>query len=92
MGHTVRHKAKLLARVRRIRGQVEALERAIDQEKGCDEVLHQIAAVRGAVGGLMSEVLEDHVRGHVFAGAPLDAAARAREADDLVAILRSYLK
>jgi len=92
MAHIVRHKARLLARVRRIRGQVEALERAIDAEKGCDEVLHQIAAVRGAVGGLMNEVLEDHVRGHVFAGGPLDSDARKREADDLVGILRSYLK
>ena len=52
MGHTIREKSKLLGRVRRIRGQVEALERALDAEKGCAEVLHQIAAVRGAINGV----------------------------------------
>ena len=49
MTHTIREKAKLLGRVRRIRGQVEALERAIEVETGCADVLHQIAAVRGAL-------------------------------------------
>ena len=65
MGHTVRDKIKLLARVRRIRGQVEALERALEGEKGCTEVLQQIAAIRGAMNGLMTEVIEDHVRTHI---------------------------
>ena len=65
MSHTVREKSKLMGRVRRIRGQVEALERALDAEKGCAEVLHQIAAVRGAINGLMAEVLEEHVRTHI---------------------------
>ncbi|MDN5874517.1 MAG: metal/formaldehyde-sensitive transcriptional repressor, partial [Sinobacteraceae bacterium] len=67
MSHTVREKSKLLARVRRIRGQVEALERAIDDEKGCAEVLHQIAGARGAIQGLMVEVAEQHVREHIAA-------------------------
>ncbi|MBN8764064.1 MAG: metal-sensing transcriptional repressor, partial [Thiobacillus sp.] len=47
MSHTIRGKSKLLARVRRIRGQVEALERALEAEKGCAVILHQIAAARG---------------------------------------------
>jgi FrmR/RcnR family transcriptional regulator, repressor of rcnA expression len=60
MTHTIREKAKLLNRVRRIRGQVEAIERALEQEVGCADVMQLIAAARGAMGGLMSEVMEDH--------------------------------
>jgi len=60
MTHTIREKSKLLARVRRIRGQVEAIERALAAEAPCAEVLQVIASVRGAVNGLMAEVVEDH--------------------------------
>ena len=56
MTHTIREKQKLLARVRRIRGQVEAIERALDGEAGCERVMHLIAGVRGAIAGLMAEV------------------------------------
>ena len=58
-------KNKLLNRVRRVRGQVEALERAIDEEKGCADVLHLIVAARGAMNSLMAEIIEDHIRMHV---------------------------
>ncbi len=92
MSHTVRKKSKLLGRVRRIRGQVEALERALDTEKGCAEVLHQIAAVRGAIGGLMAEVLEEHVRTHIANPAITNDAERTQGAKELIDVLRSYLK
>ena len=92
MSHTVREKSKLLARVRRIRGQVEALERALEAEKGCTEVLQQIAAVRGAMNSLMSEVIEDHVRTHIASPAITSPAERARGADELLDVVRSYLK
>ncbi|WP_374430167.1 metal/formaldehyde-sensitive transcriptional repressor [Ideonella dechloratans] len=92
MSHTVQDKSKLLARVRRIRGQVEALERSLEAEKGCAEVLHQIAAVRGAMNGLMAEVLEDHVRSHIADPAITDAAERNQGADELIEVLRSYLR
>ncbi len=59
MTHTIREKQKLLARVRRIRGQVEAIERALDGEAGCEKVMHLIAAARGAMSGLMAEVVDD---------------------------------
>ena len=91
MTHTVREKAKLLARVRRIRGQVDAIERALESEVGCADVLQIIASVRGAVNGLMAEVIEDHVRCHV--GAPsLPARERAERADELIEVVRSYLR
>ncbi|MCA6215841.1 metal/formaldehyde-sensitive transcriptional repressor [Ideonella sp. B7] len=92
MSHTVREKSKLLGRVRRIRGQVEALERALEAEKGCAEVLHQIAAVRGAMNGLMAEVLEDHVRSHIADPAITSDAERTQGADELIDVLRSYLR
>ena len=83
MTHTIREKSKLLGRVRRIRGQVEAIERALEAEVGCAEVLQIIVSVRGAVNGLMAEVVEDHVRCHVAAPS-LAAKERARRADDCV--------
>ena len=91
MTHTIREKAKLLARVRRIRGQVEAVERALEAEVGCADVLQVIASVRGAMNGLMAEVIEEHVRYHVFAPA-LGANKRAEGADDLIEVVRAYLK
>jgi len=91
MTHTVRDKSKLLARVRRIRGQVEAIERALEAELGCADVLQVIASVRGAVNGLMAEVVEDHVRCHVAAPS-LPAKERAEHADELIEFVRAYLK
>ncbi len=91
MTHTDREKSKLLARVRRIRGQVEAVERALEAEVGCADVLQVIASVRGAVNGLMAEVIEEHVRCHVIAPA-LAANKRAEGADDLIEVVRAYLK
>ena len=91
MAHTIREKSKLLARVRRIRGQVEAIERALEAEVGCADVLQVIASVRGAVNGLMAEVIEDHVRCHVGA-ATLPVKQRAEGMDELIEVVRAYLK
>src|SRR6188472_2621102 len=65
MVHTIREKKKLLARVGRIRGQIEAIERALNDEAECERVMHMIAGVRGSVAGLMAEVVEDHIRTHL---------------------------
>jgi FrmR/RcnR family transcriptional regulator, repressor of frmRAB operon len=91
MSHTVKEKAKLLARVRRILGQIDAIERALEGEIACADVLQVIASVRGAVDGLMAEVIEDHIRCHVCAPS-LEAKERAAGADDLIEIVHSYLK
>lgn len=92
MAHTVRNKGKLLTRVRRIRGQVEALERALEAEEGCAKVLQQIAAVRGATNGLMSEVIEDHVRTHIASPLITSESERAQGADELLEVVRAYLR
>jgi DNA-binding FrmR family transcriptional regulator len=91
MAHTVLNKKPLLTRIRRIQGQAQALERALDDERDCAAVLQQLAAIRGAVNGLMLEVLEGHVRDHLGA---VDTSPTEREADlDLVvSVLRSYVK
>jgi FrmR/RcnR family transcriptional regulator, repressor of frmRAB operon len=91
MTHTIREKTKLLARVRRIRGQVESIERALEVETGCADVLQLISSVRGAVNGLMAEVIEDHVRCHVAAPS-LPNKARASATEELLDVVRAYLK
>jgi DNA-binding FrmR family transcriptional regulator len=90
--HTVREREKLIARVRRIRGQVEAVERAILEEKGCYDVLQTVTAARGALNSLVAEMIEDHVRFHVLDPEERVSAKRQRAADELVDIVRAYVK
>lgn len=92
MSHTVREKEKLLARVRRIRGQVDAIERALEGEVGCDKVMHLIAGMRGATAGLMAEVVEDHVRTHLVDDDRFPGRRNAEAADQLLEVVRAYLK
>jgi DNA-binding FrmR family transcriptional regulator len=92
MTHTIRDKHKLLARVRRIRGQVEGIERALDGEAGCEQVMHLIAGVRGAIAGLMAEVVEDHVRTHLVDAGRYPDALNQEAAGQLLELVRTYLK
>ncbi|HEV3044963.1 MAG TPA: metal/formaldehyde-sensitive transcriptional repressor [Roseiarcus sp.] len=92
MTHTIHNKRKLLARVRRIRGQVEAIERALESEAGCDKVMHLIAGTRGAIAGLMSEVVEDHVRTHLVDKARHPSALNGEAAEQLLDVVRTYLR
>jgi DNA-binding FrmR family transcriptional regulator len=92
MSHTIREKQKLLARVRRIRGQIDGIERALDEETGCDRILHLIAGARGAMAGLMAEVIEDHVREHLVDNEKHPGALNAEAADQLLEVVRAYLK
>ena len=90
MTHTVRQNEKLIARVRRLKGQLEGVERALESEAACAEVLRQLASVRGAMNGLTAEVLEDHLREHILA-AETDAKRR-QGGDEMIEIIRTYLK
>jgi DNA-binding FrmR family transcriptional regulator len=92
MTHTVREKNKLLSRVRRIRGQVEAIERALDSEAGCEKVMHLLVSARAAMAGLMSEVIEDHVHTHLVDASKHPGALDEEAAEQLLAVVRSYLK
>ncbi len=89
---TTREKTKLLNRVRRIRGQVEAVERALDQEIGCSDVLQLITSARGAINGLMAEVLEDHIRMRVVDPLREPNEERAFAVEELINVVHSYLK
>lgn len=90
MAHVTRNQKKLLSRVRRIGGQVAALEKALQVDADCGEVLVQIAAVRGAVHGLMMEVLSGHLQKHVVVEA--DERRRAREMAVVTDLMRTYIK
>jgi DNA-binding FrmR family transcriptional regulator len=92
MAHTIREKEKLLARVRRLRGQVEAIQRALEKEAGCEYVMHLLAGARGAMGGLMAEVVEDHVRTHLVDGQKYPGALNGEAAEQLLDVIRTYLK
>jgi DNA-binding FrmR family transcriptional regulator len=93
MTHTIRNKQQLLARVRRLRGQMEAIERALDGEAGCEQVMHLIAGARGAMAGLMAEVIEDHVRTHlIVTGKHPNALNTVAAAEQLLEVVRTYLK
>jgi DNA-binding FrmR family transcriptional regulator len=92
MAHTAEEKKKLLNRVHRIRGQVEAIERSLNQEGECSDVLHNISACRGAMDALMAEVIEGHIRFHVLDPKSTPTDEQHQAADDLIHALRAYLK
>ena len=88
--HTINDKPKLLARVRRIQGQVAALEKQLDQDGDCNAVLTQIAAIRGAVNGLMGAVIEGHLAEHLVEEPTLKQ--RRKDLDPVLQVIKSYLK
>ncbi len=89
MAHTIASKKQLTARVRRIIGQLEGIERALKEEAGCETVLHLVSGARGAVNGLTEEILADYVREHV-AAPKLSVDARQSAAEELIAIIKRY--
>jgi len=91
MPHTIKDKKQLLTRVRRLQGQAAALEKALEMGEECVAILQQIAAIRGAANGLMSQVLEGHIREHLGA-AEVSATQRQADVDEVVMVLRSYLR
>jgi DNA-binding FrmR family transcriptional regulator len=90
MSLQAREKMKLLQRLRKLRGQLDAVERSIDADTDCGDQLMLLAAVRGGVNGLMAEVLEDHIRFHLVDGAKEQIAPEL--AEDLIDLVRAYLK
>lgn len=92
MSHTIKAKKKLLARVGRIRGQVEAIERALTEEADCERIMHMIAGIRGSVAGLMAEVVEDHIRTHLVSPEKNPDAFNADAADQLIDVVHTYLR
>lgn len=92
MAHVIRDKNKLLNRVRRIRGQIEAVEKSLAEGAECSQILHTIAACRGAMDALMAEVIEGHIRFHVVDPDHRPTSERAKAAQELIDVIKTYLK
>jgi len=92
VAHVVAEKQKLLNRVRRLRGQIDALERALEADEGCSEVMRLLTAVRGAINGVMAEVVEDHILMHMIDPDRKPSRSEQRAADELLDVLRTYIK
>jgi DNA-binding FrmR family transcriptional regulator len=90
VAHTIRQKTKLINRVRRVRGQIDAVERALNEEMECTAVLQRIAACRGAIESLFTEVLEDHIRFHIIERR--DSADASDAGEELIDVVRTYLR
>jgi len=89
--HTDEKPPKLILRIKRIKGQIAAIERALEADEDCSDVLQLITAARGAMNGLMAELLEGHIRFHVINSKQL-SSEQALATDELIEIVRSYLK
>lgn len=92
MAHTKRDKEKLVNRVNRIKGQINAIEKALEEDEDCSKVLQTIAACRGAINGLMAEVLEGHVRFHVVGPGRKPNPKQAEATEELIDLVNRYLK
>ena len=91
MGHVADEKVKLLNRLKRIRGQIEAIERAVDADAECARVLQQATSCRGAMDGFIAEVIEDHIREHMVDPAAERDDPRRLAAEELVGLVHAYL-
>ena len=89
MAHTVKEKEGLILRIGRIRGQLNAAEKALIEERECTDILHALTACKGAMGSLIFKVLEGHVYDHVIKGSEKE---RKLAADEFVETIKSYLK
>jgi DNA-binding FrmR family transcriptional regulator len=92
MAHIIENKSKLLARINRIRGQVNAIKKLLEEDAECSELLNVVASCRGALNGLMSELIEDHVMMHVLDLKKKPSAEQKKAADQLLSIVKTYLK
>lgn len=92
MAHTAAEKKKLLVRVNRIQGQLQSIRQAIEEERECADVLQQIAACRGAVNGLLVEIVEGEIKFHVLSRDAKAGSREAKAAEGLAEILRRYIK
>jgi len=88
MSHLDREKLDLVTRTKKVIGQLESAQRAIEEDAHCADILQRLAAARGAINSLMGELMEDHIRNHM----PRKSKSSEEAADDLIEIVRTYLK
>lgn len=92
MAHTIRDKQKLLHRVSRLKGQMESVEKALETEADCTAILHTLSAARGALEGLMAEVIESHILLHIVDPHRRPTSEQSKAAQELIDVVKSYLK
>jgi len=92
MAETVEDRQKLINRVRRLAGQIEALERAVESDAGFTEIMRLLTAGRGAMNSIMAEVVEDHIQAHLMGGDRRPSRAELEAVEELLDVLRSYIK
>jgi DNA-binding FrmR family transcriptional regulator len=92
MSHIVSEKKKLIDRIRRIKGQLDAVERSIEEESDCSKTMHSLTACRGAINALIAEVIEDHVMYHVADPAQDPRSSQARAIKELITVMKASLK
>lgn len=92
MAHTSHDKKKLLDRIKRIRGQLNGLEKAVEEDRDCGEVLLTLAACRGGMNSLMAEIMEGHVRFHVLPQGKKVDPESVHAAEELIEVIKRYLK
>ena len=92
MSHTIKNKKELLLGAKRIQGQVKALVRALTEERDCSDVLQLMSAARGAMNSLMAELLEGHIKSHVLNEKQKPTAEQLAAAEEVIAMVKSYLK
>ncbi len=90
MAHTIKEKNKILARVSRIKGQLDAFSKALEVETDEYQIMQLLASCRGALNGLTTEVLEGHIREHIVEAKDKKLASEAGE--ELIDIIRSFMK
>ena len=88
MSHLSREKLDLVNRTKKVIGQLESVLRGLNDDERCEDILQRLAAARGSINSLMGELLEDHIRNHM----PQNSKSAAEAAEDLIAIVKSYLK
>lgn len=91
MGHVEKEKKKLLNRLRRIKGQIEAVERSVEKDHDCAKILQQATSCRGALDGFIGEVLEHHIRKHVMEPSAAEDDPRRQAAEELVEIVHAFV-
>jgi len=92
MAHTQRTKDRLVARISRIRGQLNAVQTALEEKRECGEVLQVLAACRGALNSLVAEVIEDHIRFHIADPLERPGTKQSQAVQELIEVLRTYMK
>ena len=90
LSHTTKDKKKMLSRIRRIKGQAIAIERAVEGDGDCEDILQLVASCRGALNGLMAELIEGHLRFHVLSPGQKTLPSQLKAAEELISVVKRY--